>query len=311
MSGTEEQIEIDLGDMPKTETKAEKEQDVEIVDDVPLEAAVEEGAAPASEAEDKPDDVQEAIRQLNSRLEQERLARIEAERRAKEAAQKAQMASGEAFDTNMHLVASAIDTINRDQEVLKAHLRDSMAIGDFDKAAEIQAAMTSNFSKLGQLERGYEEMKASQQRMTQQPPASQEVTVDDLIGRVTPKSAEWLKSNRQHLPDQRSIRIMARAHEDAVDLGIQPESDAYFRFVESRLGIGAVKQAPQEIDDAMSEASKPAQKRSSPTVAPVSRTASNRPGVVKLTAAEVEAAKISGISPQEYYRLKTQDRNRN
>lgn len=311
MSGTEEQIEIDLGDTPKMEAKTEKEPDIEVVDDVPLEAAVEEGAEATSEPEESPDNVQEAIKQLNARLEQERLARLEAEKRAKEAAQKAQAASGEAFDTNMHLVASAIDTINRDQEVLKAHLRDSMAIGDFDKAAEIQAAMTANFTKLGQLERGFEEMKASQQRMTQQAPASQDVTVDDLIGRVTPKSAEWLKANRQHLPDQRSIRIMARAHEDALDFGIQPESDAYFRFVEGRLGIGAVKQAPQETDEVMSEASKPAQKRSSPTVAPVSRTNNNRPGVVKLTAAEVEAAKISGITPQEYYRLKTQDRNRN
>jgi phage I-like protein len=65
----------------------------------------------------------------------------------------------------------------------------------------------------------------------------------------------------------------------------------------------------------MSDAAKPTKSRQSPPAAPVSRTPvgseGTRPGVIRLTADEVEAAKISGISPQEYYRLKMQDRNRN
>lgn len=287
MSDMEETVEVILDDAPKVDTKKVDEQEVEIV-----------------EAPKKGKDVDSALKELNARLEQERLAREQAEERARVSDQKAQMAYGEVSDTNMHLVASAIDSVKRDQEILKSHLRDSMAIGDFDKAADIQSAMQVNFNKLSQLETGYEEMRNTPRQPVA--PQPREMNVDTLINQVTPRSAEWLRTNREHLPDPRSIRVMARAHEDAVDYGIVPESDAYFRFVENRLGIGESKRAVPGFDDAMEYAAKPTQKRSSPPSAPVSRSgnSTNRSGVVTLTASEVEAAKISGITPQEYYRNK-------
>ena len=103
---------------------------------------------------------------------------------------------------------------------------------------------------------------------------------------------------------------MARAHEDAVDHGIIPETDEYFHFVENRMGIN---KNDRNGDEVMSSASNSTQRRSSPPSAPVSRTpagSSHRPGVVQLTSAEVEAARISGISPQEYYRNKMKEQNR-
>ena len=106
---------------------------------------------------------------------------------------------------------------------------------------------------------------------------------------------------------------MARAHEDAVDHGMIPESDQYFRFVENRLGIGSNRDS-YDGDDAMSGASKATKNRQSPPSAPVSRQpvdSQTRPGTIRLTQEQVEAAKISGISPQEYYKLMMQDRNRN
>jgi hypothetical protein len=221
------------------------------------------------------------------------------------------MLHNEASDSNLHLVNGAIESVRRDQEILKAHLRDSMAIGDYDKAAALQEQMTANIQNLRQLERGFEEMK--QQPRLQPAPAQNEVTVDTLINQVTPKSAEWLRENKKHLPDARSIRVMARAHEDAVDYGIVPESDAYFKFVEKRLGIEKDRRSIPEVEEVMSGASSAKQKRSGPPSAPVSRQpidSPNRPGVIHLTAAEVEAAKISGITPQEYYRNKMREQNR-
>lgn len=300
----DEQIEIDLGDTPVVETKTTEEPILEIVEEGAPEI---ESPKPEVKADKKDDqDPDKALKKLQKKLEKERQAREEAERRA-------QAAAGEVSETNMHLVANAIETVTRDQELLKGHLRDAMAIGDFDRAAEIQAAMVSNTTNLKQLERGYEEMK-NQPRQPVQPMARNEITVDDLIDRVTPRSAEWLSKNRDSISDSRAIRIMGRAHEDAIDMGIIPESDEYFGFVESRLGIGSQKSQNNQGYDAMSDAAKPMKNRQSPPSAPVSRTpadSSSRPGTIRLTAAEVEAARISGISPQEYYRLKTQDRNRN
>jgi hypothetical protein len=260
-----------------------------------------------------PRSVEKALKKLNKKLEREREARLAAENRANAAEQRVHAAYGEVSDTNTHLVASAIDSVKRDQDMLKANLRDAMAVGDFDRAATIQSVMTANFNKLNQLESGYEEMKnAPKPPPPALPPLTGKDLVDDLIGRVTPKSADWLRDHKKHLPDARAIRVMARAHEDAVDYGIKPESDEYFRFVENRLGINSKKFAP-EADDAMSDSAKVTQKRGSPPSAPVSRSPAGSPprsGVVQLTAAEVEAARISGVTPQEYYMNKIRDKNR-
>ena len=315
MSGTEEQIEIDLGDMPKVETKTEEEPIVEIIDEG-TEDTNTEVTAQTAEPQKSPHDPELALKKLQERLDREREARAEAERRMQELQARATQASNEVLDSNLHLVGSAIETVKRDQELLKAQLREANLVGDYDTVTNVQEQMAMNMTKLSELERGYQELQRQPRQPVQpvQPQNTGEITVDDLITKVTPRSAEWLQRNREHLPDQRSIRIMARAHEDAIDYGMVPESDAYFRFVENRLGIGETRTTP-EVENAMSGAAKVTKNRQSPPSAPVSRnpvtSEGTRPGVIKLTAAEVEAAKISGISPQEYYKLKMQDRNRN
>ena len=299
MSDTEEKLEFKIDDTPKMEAPKDGDAIIEIVDE------------PVAPGEKPGKDVDKALKKLNKRLEKERSKRAEAEAMARQATEQARMLHNEASDSNLHLVNGAIESVRRDQEILKANLRDSMAIGDYDKAADIQERMSANIENLRKLERGFEEMK--QQPRLQPQPQNNELTVENLMGRVTPKSAEWLKENKKHLPDARSIRVMARAHEDAVDYGIVPESDAYFKFVEKRLGIEKDRRSIPEVEEVMSGASSAKQKRSGPPSAPVSRQpidSPNRPGVIHLTAAEVEAARISGITPQEYYRNKMREQNR-
>lgn len=299
MSDTDDQIEFKLDDAPKSETSK----------DEPVIELVNEPVLDVEEAEKPEKDVDKALKSLNKRLEKERKARMEAEAFAREASEQARMAHNEVTDSNLHLVSGAIESVKRDQEILKAHLRDAMAIGDYDKAADLQEQMASNITNLRQLERGFEEMR-QQPRMQPQAPQQRELSVDTLIDQVTPRSAEWLQRNRDHLPDQRSIRVMARAHEDAVDFGIVPESDAYFQFVENRLGISNKRSSIPEVDSVMSDASSAKQRRSSPPSAPVSRNpidSPQRPGVIRLTPEEVEAAKISGITPLQYHENKMKE----
>lgn len=299
MSDNEKDVEIVLDDVPEIEKKDE----VEIV------------AESAAKEEKKRPDADEGIEELRKRLEQERQARLEAEKRAFQATEQVQRAAIEVEDTQYHLVKSAFDTVKRDQEILRANLRDAMQIGDYDKAAEINESMSMNSIKLSQLEQGLVEMqsraKAAQEAPRQQAPRPQNVddTVNDLINRVTPLSARWLQENKSHIRDERSLRIVARAHEDAIDMGIVPESTEYFELVETRLGI---KRGSADTEEAaLSAASAPTQRRSAPPAAPVSRGGANtRPGVVRLTKDQAEAAKISGLTPQEYYQQLVKERNR-
>lgn len=314
MAGKEEQIDLDLGLELPPETAAkepEQEEIVEVVSEQHEEPVVE---PPTLRAED-------GIEELKKRLESEKMARLDAEKRARDAAKQAEKANADIHDAQLSLVQTAFDGLKRDQDILKNSFKESMAIGDYDRAAEIQEAMSMNAAKLLQIEHGLNEMKSRPPVQQVQPPASaaHEMTVDDLIARVnTPLSKNWLMNNKQHLPDGRAIRIMARAHEDAIDMGIIPESVEYFAMVESRLGINR-QQAPapaaQQQDAALSTASNPVQRRSSPAAAPVSRSpvssTGTRQNTIRLTPEEVEAAKISGLSPKEYWELKQKERNRN
>lgn len=300
MPDDKNQISLDLGDEPKVEAEPE----IVLLAENEPEPAAEEPAR----AEVAPET---AIEELNKRLQAERQAREDAERRAREASARANQAATEVEDTHLHLVKNAIDTVRRDQEILKSNIKEAWSIGDYDKAAEYQELMSSNAAKLLQLEHGFQEMQNRPPVRPVAPPAPTVAPVDDLIQRVTPLSAQWLQNNRDNLKDPRSFRIMARAHEDAVDHGIIPESDEYFRFVENRLGIKAETAAPEP---AMSAAAAPVQRRQSPPAAPVSRqpsTASgNKPHVVRLTPEQREAAQISGLSDEEYARNMLRERNR-
>jgi len=301
MADDKNQISLDLGDEPKVEAEPEV---VLLAEDEP--------EAPAPEPEKVAVSPDSAIEELNRRLQAERQAREEAEKRAREAAARANQAANEVEDTHLHLVKNAIDTVKRDQEILKANIKEAWSIGDYDKAAEYQEMMSSNSAKLLQLEHGFQEMQNRPPVRPVAPPPSNVSPVDDLIQRVTPLSAQWLQNNRDNLKDPRSFRIMARAHEDAVDHGIIPESDEYFRFVESRLGFSKGETAPPE--PAMSAAAAPVQRRQSPPAAPVSRQPStssgNKPHVVKLTPEQREAARISGVTEEEYARQMIKERNR-
>lgn len=260
--------------------------------------AVDASAAPS-------DDPVAAIAELNRQLEAERRARVEAENYARQAAQMAQSAMGEADDTNLHLVGNAIDTVKRDNELLTSKYAELMSIGDYEAAAKVQAVVSTNSAKLLQLENGLADMQRQPKRQPplQAPPPVQGDKIDQIISEVSkssPRSTTWLKNNRQQLSDDKSIRKMFRAHEDAVDEGIEVDSDKYFSFLEGRLGLA--KEAQQESP--MSSASKPVTRQAAPAAAPVNNGGNSRPNVVRLSRAEAETAKMFGMTEQEYAKHK-------
>ncbi len=93
---------------------------------------------------------------------------------------------------------------------------------------------------------------------------------------------------------------MIRAHEDAVDDGIPVDTPAYFAAIEAKLGLSKTNDTGDQY------ASKVTQRRdAAPAAAPVSRGTSNgSKNVVRLTAAEREAASDMGMSEQEYAKQK-------
>lgn len=293
MSEEQEHVDVVLEE-PKIEKTDEPE--VEIVDEKPAKA----------EQIEKPPVIepQEGIQELKRRLEAEQRARQEAEHRARLAAQHAEQAQGHVEDANYQLVVNAIGTLKERSDTLKAAYKEAMSVGDYDKLADIQEAISVNASQLSELNRGARAMKEAMEeaaeRAKRQPVEPMPRTVDpieDMASRVSDKSASWLRANRANLQDTQKIGRMFRAHQDAIEDGIAADSDEYFAYIENRLGIR--KQAAE--DNAMSEAAAPAAPRRAPQPppAPVSR-GTSRPNVIRLTKEQAEHARMFGMTEKEY-----------
>lgn len=284
MSGKDDQMEIEV----EVVDEQPKAQDVQV-------ETVEKTQKQAKKPEIDPDT---AINELNRRLEQEREARIRAEHQARLAAAQAERAQVEVADTNYHLVESAIETLKREKLLVKQQLAEAHAQQDFDRIAELQDELAKHNADLSDLNRGKKAMKSeprsSENTIPSQPVAPpQGALIDQIAASVTPRSAAWLNANRDQLNDDRTIKKMFRAHEDAVDDGIQPDSDEYFQYIESRLGLSGGGEAPQPT------------RRSAPPAAPVSRGSNgmgSRPNVVRLTSEQREMAQMMGMTDQEYAR---------
>lgn len=296
MADEEDHVDVTIEDA-KESTK--NEPDVVIEEEKPVRAEKKD-ASPEIPAE-------EGIQELKKKLEIERLARTEAERRAQHAQERVQKAYGEVTDANYQLVSNAIDTLKTRDDALKVAYKEAFNVGDADKLAEIAEAIALNKQQLSELKKGKKAMK-DQIKQAESAPAYQAPQSGDIVDQViatvapsSPKSAVWLQQNRENIRTERDVRKMFRAHEDAVDDGLTPDTDEYFNYIEGRLGIRRQYSEPQTeatADNPLSSASAP--KRSAPPpAAPVSR-GGNRPNVVRLSREQADTARALGMSESDY-----------
>lgn len=299
----EEHIEVKIDENQKVDGSSDDEIAVEIVE------KTEKNAKNEQEPPTKAISADEGIEKLKRKFEMERQRSAEAEKRAAVAENYARRASFQTQDANYQLVVSAMETVKGRSEQLKAAYSSAMAAGDFDKAAEVQEALAVNAHQLSELAAGERDMRAQLERAAReaqaqpvQPmPRGDEPIAEQLARSVSPKSASWLRANKEAISDERAVKRMFRAHEDALDDGIEPDTDEYFRFIEGRLGIQQRQQPEREPAD---EAA-PAPRKASypPPPAPVSRGGS-RPNTVRLTREEAEMAKMMGMKEAEYAKHK-------
>ena len=291
--------------------KRSETSDLDVVLDDPIKVEAQKPVEIVETAEEKePDanDLRKELEEYKSRLEHASQARFEAERRANEAMQYSVHAANEKFDSDYHLVASALETTKNQAAMLRAQYAEANAVGDYNRAAEINEAMARNIQDYDRLTNGLERMK-TQPRQQYQPEFRPEMPVanplDELIhvvAKSSPRSAAWLERHRGNIRDTKALNKIRRAHEDAIDDGLTVDTDDYFQYVENRMGF--FRGSEPLGDDPLSSAAAPTARRSAPPAAPVSRSSSpsqSRPARLTLTAAQKEAAELSKISYEEYY----------
>ena len=266
----EDQVELTLETVPEDEiviVEAPEEPKVETKPEITVDAGIEA---------------------LRRELEAEKAARQRAE-------QQARVATTDKADSDLRMLNTAIETETRNKEILKVNLREAVANGDTDAQADILMTLNQTENNLRQISEGKKQYEAQLRA-----PVTNKV--EALASQLTPRSAEWVRNNPDVVNDDRRAARLQRAHFDALDDGIQPDTPDYFNFLETRLNIN---NAPTRQEAAMSAASESTSGRraSAPPAAPVSRSGTGtggRPNVVTLTRAEQEAAKDMGMTPKEY-----------
>lgn len=247
---------------------------------------------------------EQGLEKLKQQLEDERAGRLAAEQRANDASRAEATARGEVQTSQLDLVKGAIERLTESSDTLEGQYADAMAAQDWKAAAKAQRQMADNSAKLTQLEAGKKALESAPKPVPRAPADP----VEQFTAQLSPASATWVRAHPEFVRDPHKNRQMIAAHELALARGHKADTAEYFASVEKTLDLAEPVVAKIDpVTDATADAAQAVGGRTAPAAAPVSRSNGshgNRPNVVKLTPAEVEAAENSGLTLQEYARNK-------
>lgn len=272
-------------------------------------------AAPAAGASASPT-VDDAVAKLQADLAAAERRATAAEHDARSARAAAGQAGDEVRQGHLNIVNAGIENLKSQKLQLRQMYAAAAAEGDHDKMADIQDQMTEASTKLLALENG----KLNLETAPAPRPQPTGDLVEDMARSLTPESGAWVRAHPEYARDQRKTVAMIAAHNLAISAhDLKPDTPEYFAFVERTLGIGHSDAAPVRTTPAPAPAARttttpePLSAAAKPATQP-SPAAPSRSGAgaqrMKLTPQQVEAAKISGITPQEYAKNLLEERKK-
>ena len=252
----------------------EPEIEVEIEQDAPVVETKKDGSEDAIALA-----IREQAKEYEVKLVAEREEKEAARRRAETAEREARVATARVADSDLDSVTNAISMVEMQREKVKRQLKDAMEAGDFDGTVKAQEDLSEAITKLNALKEGKNYI---EQRK------SEPVNVDPqeaYIGKFTQRSQEYLRQHRELVTNENKNKRMISAHYEAEAEGHKPDSEAYFQFLDNKLGYAdAPKKAPSRM----------------PAGAPVSRgngdiQSGGNGNVIKLSSGEARAATDGSI----------------
>lgn len=290
---------------PKEEKEVEKvaataEPEIAVEEEPEVEVEVTESEVPKQDdatiaLKKQIEDLKRSEQVLRERNEQFAREREEALERARNREAQIAKVQKEAYDSQTDAISSAIAAAQAELDKAELDIENAISIGDAKGQAAAIKRQTIAASNLGRLEEG----KAAAEERAKAPPVA-EVDPIDTWG-LPSITTTWLKNNRQWLTDPEKFEDLKGYQWQAKKAGIAPHTKEFLAFIEDRMN--GVPEPEAEVEE-------PVKQKAPKVSAPVSRDVPNSngrrstPGKVTLTAQEVEAAKISGISPEEYAKQK-------
>lgn len=239
------------------------------------------------------------VEEFKQGQEKERIARVAAEQRLNDVQKQTTV---RVADAQLDAINNAIGLVDAEINQATSRYTAAMEAGDYTAAAKAQREIARSETRLVSLEDGkqaLEEQKKNPGRSQSFEKGQSADPTDSYISQFSPRSQEYLRRNQSFVTDPRLNKKMIAAHYEAEAEGFVADSDAYFDFIDKRMGVGEVDERPRTTEH----------KRVAPA-APVSRSQQAANGdlsgrkTVKLTRGEVETAEALGITPAEYARRK-------
>lgn len=265
-------------------------------DDKELLVEIDEAVQPdlkPEKADAKPDEAIEAVRaqvkDYEAKLQAERKEKDEARRRAELAERQAREAQTRVAQSELAAVDSSILAVEAERDSIKRELKDAMERGDVDAVVVAQERLAEAVSTLKELKDG----KGHVQKLQSETPSTPSDPVESYISRFSPRSQEYLRQRKDLVTDASKNKKLIAAHYEAEAEGLTPDTDAYFDYIDQKLGYGGETEAETTT--------KTPSRRATPA-APVSRGgdlssggANSGPNVVKLSPGEARAATDGSI----------------
>lgn len=238
----EKPVEVTLPDESVTEVELSDKKST-IREDSPKIKVKDDSSPSVDERERALVDLKKQYEHQKRVAEAEREARRQAEYYAHQQAQQVGYAHNQVQDSNLKIILNAIDATEQAAANAEFEYAQAMAAGNHGLAAKAQRAMAQAEAHLLQLQNGRARLEETLQDTTEgavyappvpnfEPQIPQD-PVEMYAERLTPRSAQWL---REHPDAVQKIGRLTRAHQDALEDGLVPDSDDYFNYVESRLG---------------------------------------------------------------------------
>ena len=279
------------------------------------EGDADEGVSPEQGLEE----LKKSLAAQKKALEDERRMRSEAERRAYQASVSAQNSQKEAKTAQYYQFKSAISEFEARERQMMQELADAKSMGDFQREVELQRALLETVQDLNSFKQAHDRLDYELRQPVQPVAPPVEDPIEAWASKVSPKSAQWLRSNREFLESHPKMNdILAASHMKATAYGHGVDTPEYFAFIENDIGMNrkpARRQVEEDYEDdeddgVMSVASAPSPRRAPPPPpAPVSR-GGNRKGTIHLTKEEREVAAFSGLTEEQYYANKLKEKKR-
>lgn len=289
----EEEEKVVASETPEVEVEAAPEVEVEIEE--PVVEAKQDDATIALKKQIE--DLRKSEQLHKERAEQFAKEREEALQRAREREAQVSKIQKEVYDSQADAISSAIAAAQAELDKAELDIENAISMGDAKAQAAAIKRQTIAAANLGRLEDG----KAAAEERAKEPTPAPEVDPIDTwnLPKIT---TDWLKNHRHWLTDQEKFDELRWRQREATRAGITPHTQEFLDFIEDKMNG---KEPEVKV-----ETKEEAPKSKGPIVsAPVSRDVPNSngkrsPGKVTLTPAEVEAARISGISVEEYAKMK-------